>query len=133
MHFKTKLYKHCHNYIPYNLMEITNTTYTRCARRLIITLIIAVWLCLLLPIYLLTLNYIVVVTVCNATTHWNCTCSWWHIRYILVLDYYPLTAGTTQYMQQPFILQNLILSCSVSMALCDHFSTHVPAHIKILR
>ena len=43
-------------YIPCNLMKITNTTYTKCALRLIV----AVWLCLLLFIYLHTINYIIV-------------------------------------------------------------------------
>ena len=129
MHFKMKLYRHCHNHIPCNLMEMTNTTYTKCALRQMNV----VWLCLLLSIYPHTVVlHLYVVTVCNATTHWNYTCSWWHIHYILVLDFYPIDCIAIFHNDQLHVAvcsQNL--SCIVSMASCDHFRTYGPAHIKI--
>ena len=82
-------YKHCHNYIQYNMIEITNTTYIKYAPRLII----AVWLCLLLFIYLHTVNYIIV-SIHSYSLQCHCTMelyfSWWHIQYFLLLDFYPI-------------------------------------------
>ena len=124
-----KLYKHCRNYIPYNLIEITNTTYTKCA----LSLIIAVWLCLLLFIYLHTVNYIIVfihsyslqcyiphngiVLFLGGIIFW-----YWIFILLKVLPSFTVISCT-----QLFVLQNLISSCSVS---CYHFRTYDPAHIK---
>ena len=112
--------------------------------KICLRLIIAVWLCLLLFIYLHTVNniivsiiyiyiyiYICIVTACNTTAQWNCTFSWWHILYFLLLNFYPIEgmpSFTVISCTQLFVLQNSISPCSIS---CYHFRTHGPAHMYI--